>query len=472
MKNLTLVLMSLIGLFCNAQDIQIESFATGFNMPVSIKNAGDSRLFVVEKQGLIKILNDDGSVEATPFLNIDNLVVDITDPNDERGLLGLTFHPNYVTNGHFYVNYINNSGNTIISRFTRNTVNEADVNSELILMTINQPFANHNGGDLAFDSNGYLFIATGDGGSAEDPGDRSQNITLLLGKMLRIDVDNTSTGKNYAIPNDNPYATSADGANDPRPEIWAYGLRNPWKFSFDTQTNELWIADVGQYSIEEINMVSESTPNINYGWRCYEGNSIFNSTDCPASSTLTFPVAQYNHSGNGPFKCSISGGFRYRGTMYPNLQGLYFFADYCSNEIGTLESSGSNWNMSFTQQFSGNGWVAFGEDANKELYIAGINSGSIFKIVDANLSVDENQLNKIKMHPNPANEFLTIDFSNLSNQLQTINIYDIQGKLIKSVTNFNEQIIKLPMNTISNGLYLVEIIDNNGLKNIRKLIIE
>ena len=205
---------------------------------------------------------------------------------------------------------------------------------------------------------------------AEDPGDRSQNITLLLGKMLRIDVDNTSAGKNYAIPNDNPYVTSADGINDPRPEIWAYGLRNPWKFSFDTQTNEIWIADVGQYSIEEINMVTESTPNINYGWRCYEGNSTFNTTGCPASNTLTFPVAQYTHTGSAKlFRCSITGGYRYRGTMYPNLQGLYFFADYCSNEIGTLESSGSNWNMSFTQGYPGNGWVAFGEDTQMANFI-------------------------------------------------------------------------------------------------------
>jgi len=370
----------------DAQTIDLVSFGTGFDMPVSIKNAGDNRLFVVEKDGLIKILNPDGNINATPFLDIDNKVVNISGVSDERGLLGLVFHPNYSSNGFFYVNYIDNSGNTVVARYSVNTANAnlADANSELILLTIDQPFSNHNGGDMAFGSDGFLYISSGDGGSGGDPGNRAQDLNLLLGKILRIDVDNTSNGNNYAIPTGNPFFN--DGDNTTLDEIWAYGLRNPWRFSFDRQTGDLWIADVGQGSFEEINMASPTASGINYGWRCYEGNSEFNTTNCQDVGTLTFPVGEYSHSNDGNFKCSISGGYRYRGSSYPNFYGLYFFADYCSNEIGTLKQNGANWDMTLTSPFGGNGWVAFGEDVNGELYIAGISSNTIYKIIDTNSS--------------------------------------------------------------------------------------
>lgn len=365
-----------------AQTIDIQSFATGFNMPVSIKHAGDDRLFVVEKSGYIHIVNPDGSVNATPFLNIDNLVVNIGGLGDERGLLGLAFHPNYSSNGYFYVNYINNNGDTVVSRFTVDggDPNLADTGSELILLTIAQPFSNHNGGDLAFGPDGYLYIASGDGGAGGDPGNRAQDLSLLLGKMLRIDVDNPGGGNNYGIPADNPFYN--DGDANTLDEIWAYGLRNPWRFSFDSQTGDIWIADVGQADYEEINMAASTEAGLNYGWRCYEGNNVFNDTGCPDANTLTFPVGEYPHVGAGNFKCSITGGYRYRGSMYPNFNGLYFFADYCSDEIGTLTENGGSWDMSFSNVFGGNGWAAFGEDVNGELYIAGIASGVIYKIVD------------------------------------------------------------------------------------------
>ncbi len=366
----------------DAQTIDLVSFGTGFDMPVSIKHAGDSRLFVVEKDGLIKILNADGTTNTTPFLDIDDKVVNISGVSDERGLLGLVFHPNYSSNGFFYVNYIDNNADTVLSRFSVSNAdaNIADASSELILLTIEQPFSNHNGGDMAFGSDGFLYISSGDGGSGGDPGDRAQDLNVLLGKMLRIDVDNTSNGNNYAIPSGNPFFN--DGDNNTLDEIWAYGLRNPWRFSFDRQTGDLWIADVGQGAFEEINMATPTSSGINYGWRCYEGNSEFNTADCPDSNTLTFPVGEYSHSNDGNFKCSISGGYRYRGSMFPNFSGLYFFADYCSNEIGTLELNGANWDMTLTSPFGGNGWVAFGEDMNGELYIAGINSNTIYKIID------------------------------------------------------------------------------------------
>jgi hypothetical protein len=370
-----------------SQTIDIQSFATGFDMPVSIKNAGDERLFVVEKRGFIRIVNSDGSVNPIPFLDIANLVVNISGLNDERGFLGLAFHPNYTSNGYFFVNYINNSGDTVVSRFTVSSSdpNIADENSELIILTITQPFANHNAGDMAFGSDGFLYIASGDGGSGGDPNNYGQNLNSLLGKMLRIDIDNTSGGNNYGIPTDNPFFD--DGDENTLDEIWAYGLRNPWRFSFDKETGDIWIADVGQGNYEEINLASSTEAGLNYGWRCYEGNNIFNNNDCPDADTLTFPIGEYPHLGMGSFKCSITGGYRYRGGLFSSFVGIYFFADYCSNEIGTLTQIGGNWVMSFSDAFEGNGWSTFGEDLNGELYIAGLSSGTVYRIIDTDISV-------------------------------------------------------------------------------------
>jgi len=365
-----------------SQTIDIQSFATGFDMPVSIKNAGDDRLFVLEKRGYIQIINTNGSVNATPYLDINNLVIDINGSSDERGLLGLAFHPNYSNNGFFYVNYIDNNGDTVISRFEVSSAdaNIANSNSELIILIISQPYSNHNGGDMAFGPDGFLYIATGDGGSGGDPENRAQNLNSLLGKMLRIDINNTANGNNYAIPTNNPFYN--DGNANTLEEIWAYGLRNPWRFSFDSQTGDIWIADVGQGEYEEINMASSTASGLNYGWRCYEGNNSYNGSGCPDDNTLTFPVGEYSHTSSGNFKCSISGGYRYRGSAYPNFIGLYFFADYCSDEIGTLENSGGTWNMAFSNVFNGNRWASFGEDINGELYIAGLGSGTVFRIID------------------------------------------------------------------------------------------
>jgi len=368
------------------QTIDIQSFATGLDMPVNIKNAGDDRLFVVEQRGFIRIVNTNGNVNTTPFLDIDNLVINISGGGDERGLLGLAFHPNYSSNGFFYVNYINNNGDTVISRFevSNTDADIANPNSELIILSITQPYSNHNGGDMAFGPDGYLYIASGDGGAGGDPQNRAQDLSTLLGKMIRIDVNNTANGNNYAIPTNNPF--NNDGDTNTLDEIWAYGLRNPWKFSFDSQTGDIWIADVGQGEYEEINMASPTDAGLNYGWRCYEGNNTFNGTGCPDDSTLTFPVGEYSHSNSGNFKCSITGGYRYRGSDFPNFVGLYFFADYCSDEIGFLQDNGSSWTMTFGNQFNGNRWVAFGEDINGELYISGLNSGTVYKIIDTDAS--------------------------------------------------------------------------------------
>ena len=467
MKYFFTLLITILSQFLFGQpEITIESFATNFEKPVGIKNAGDQRLFVVEQDGLIQIVNPDGSKNSTPFLDIQGRVINIFNIGEERGLLGLAFHPDYATNGFFYVNYSNNSGNNVVSRFSVSTSNEniADPNSELILLTIDQPFGNHNGGDLAFGADGYLYISSGDGGSSGDPGDRAQDLGILLGKLLRIDVDNQSNGNNYAIPNDNPFVGNASA----RDEIWAYGLRNAWKFSFDRQTNDLWIADVGQGSFEEINRAGASEDGLNYGWRCYEGNQTFNTNDCPNATTLTFPVAVYGHSGTS--RCSISGGYRYRGSQYPAFAGLYFFADYCSNEIGFLEQNGANWTMTFSDAFSGNNWSAFGEDVNGELYIAGISSGTIYKIAEDSLSEEDQLKFEISMYPNPANELLMIKTNSASGSPIAVTIYDTNGRLIRKSKHNASELIAIPIENFNVGLYIVQLTDESGNRFHNKLL--
>lgn len=472
------ILLSFISFFITiiitSQNISVVSFASGFSNAVGIENAGDNRLFVVEKDGLIKVVNADGTVNATPFLNIDPIV---SDSGGERGLLGLAFHPNYSTNGFYYVNYINDAGDTVISRFTVDSTNPSDAgyntsdpNSELILLSFSQPFSNHNGGDIAFGADNYLYIASGDGGSGGDPGDRAQALNTLLGKMLRIDVDNPSNGNNYGIPTDNPFFN--DGNTNTLPEIWAYGLRNPWRFSFDRQTNDLWIADVGQNNYEEINRVLLTDDEVNYGWRCYEGNNVFNdSGNCPSdTSGLTFPVAQYFHSSG---RCSITGGFRYRGTQQMSLVGVYFFADYCTGEIGKLtENVSGGWDVVYDDVLTNN-WTSFGEDANGELYIVAQNSSSLFKINENNLSTNEfeDQLN-LKLYPNPTTiGGITLSFSNLSANISEINIYTIQGELVFTQKSVNENILNISTSQFSSGLYIVEVRDIENNNSRKKLII-
>lgn len=450
--------------FSFSQDIELETFATGFLNPVNVKHAGDDRLFVVEQSGIIKILNSNGTTISTPFLDINSRVTS----GGEQGLLALAFHPNYSTNGFFYVNYINNSGDTVISRFTRNTVNTADSGSEVILMTISQPFSNHNGGDMHFGPNdGYLYISTGDGGSGNDPGNRAQNLGLLLGKMLRIDVDGTSNG-NYGIPPDNPFVSNSAALD----EIWAYGLRNPWKWSFDRDNGDMWIADVGQSDREEINRVpSSSVGGENYGWKCYEGSIVGTFVTGCSTITHTPPVVEYNYGGS-PFKCSITGGYRYRGIQQTSLEGLFFFADYCSDEIGVVrETSPDVFQLTLEDRFIGEGFSAFAEDFNGELYAVGLDSGTISRIVDVNLSVDEESLKSVKMFPNPSDYVLNFDTTGSSIQINSIAFYNILGKNIKTVSGFSNQNISISTKNMASGIYLVEISDVNGNKETRKLVV-
>ncbi len=352
--------------------IQLQTWATGFVRPVDIASAGDERLFIVEQRGIIHILNAQGQRLPSPFLNIQSRV---NSAASERGLLGLVFHPNYAENGYFYVNYTNTSGNTRISRFrvSASDPNVADPDSELILIGVNQPFSNHNAGDLNFGPDGYLYFGLGDGGSGGDPQNFGQNRQSFLGKMIRIDVNN---GSPYAIPATNPFI------NDPTTldEIWAVGLRNPWRFSFDRLTGDMWIADVGQNAWEEIDFQpASSTGGMNYGWRCYEGNNAYNTSGCQPASAYTFPIHVYpNNFNNG---CSVTGGFVYRGNEFPDLYGHYIYTDYCSGRIWSLTPNGSGgWTNRQLLQGATNNYVSFGEDDKGELYLAALASGTILRV--------------------------------------------------------------------------------------------
>ncbi|WP_288377591.1 PQQ-dependent sugar dehydrogenase [uncultured Chryseobacterium sp.] len=414
MKKLLFSISIFSSLIVNSQSINLEEFVTGLTSPVEITNANDSRLFVVQQNGIIKIVQPTGAVNTTNFLNISSKIIF----GGERGLLGLAFHPQYATNGYFFVYYNNTAGNVTVARYSVSTTDAdvADPNSEKILLSIPKPFDNHNGGSIHFAPDGKLWIITGDGGSGGDPNNNAQNKNSLLGKMLRIDVDATGP---YNIPPDNPFAgAGVDGAD----EIWAYGLRNGWKFSFDLTTGNVLIADVGQGAIEEINKMPITTAGLNYGWRCYEGNNVYNTAGCAAQSTMTFPIAVYDHSGG---KCSITGGYVYRGTQYPSLQGKYFFADYCSTQIGVLDSNNA---ITWTSPYSGNNFSTFGEDYQKGLYVAAVNSGKIFKISTGTLGTHENTLASIKVYPNPASKEIFID--GVKDKKATLEIISAEGRKV------------------------------------------
>ncbi|MBK5275970.1 MAG: PQQ-dependent sugar dehydrogenase [Desulfuromonadales bacterium] len=344
--------------------ISLTRVAGGFSQPVAITNAGDgsNRLFVVEQGGTVKIMRN-GVVAPAAFLNITSLV---TPTGGEQGLLGLAFPPGFAARGTFYVNYTNRTavGNTVVARFGLGaSADIANPNSRQELLTIVQPFTNHNGGQLAFGPDSLLYIGTGDGGSGGDPLGNGQSLTTLLGKLLRIDV--LGTAAPYAIPAGNPFAN----------EILAYGLRNPWRFSFDRLTGDLYLADVGQNLVEEVNFQpAGSGVGANYGWNVMEGSSCFANPSC-SSAGLTLPVAEYRH---GSGDCSVTGGYVYRGSN-PSLRGVYLYGDFCSGRIWGLRRSGSTWE---NRLLNDTPFLisTFGEDEAGELYLADYGSGDIYRI--------------------------------------------------------------------------------------------
>jgi len=361
-----------------AVTIKAVPVITGLSSPVDITHAGDGsgRLFIVLQGGRIVIF-DGVQIFSTPFLDITSLV----SSGGERGLLGAAFHPNYVGNGFFYVSYTNTAGASVIARYSVSSdPNRADPTSGVIILTIPQPFSNHNGGQVHFGPDGYLYIGVGDGGSGGDPQNNGQDLGTLLGKILRIDVD---SGLPFTVPPDNPFV----GIVGARDEIWSFGLRNPWRFSFDRLTGDMFIGDVGQNSWEEVNFQpSTSTGGENYGWRLMEGNSCFNpATNCN-NGTLTLPILVYDH-GVG---CSVTGGYRYRGSKNPNLTGLYLYGDFCTGLIwGAQEDGLGGWNtpVLLDTNFS---ISTFGEDESGEIYFAHLSAtnGAIYQVVQSTTSAN------------------------------------------------------------------------------------
>ncbi len=339
-------------LMTTAQAVEMEKVAEDFSQPLAVRHAGDGsgRLFVVEQNGVIKVIGADGLTLPVPLLDLSPAGLGLTASGGERGLLGLAFDPDFSNNGFFYVNYTDNPGgepfNSIVARYSADD-DQAIFGSGVIIASIAQDFSNHNGGDLHFGDDGFLYIGMGDGGSGGDPLNRAQNMGSLLGKMMRIDVStppNPSVAKcagtaNYAIPPDNPFAGPV-GMQGICPEIWASGLRNPYRFSFDRETGDLWIADVGQREIEEIDFALAGDGGHDFGWKCKEGTADFDpDADGCDATPLTDPVMEYGHTGG---RCSVTGGYRYRGPL-TELTGSYLFGDFCTGEIFLGQQRNSEW---------------------------------------------------------------------------------------------------------------------------------
>ncbi|HUG41169.1 MAG TPA: PQQ-dependent sugar dehydrogenase [Longimicrobiales bacterium] len=344
--------------------LRAVEIVAGLESPVHLTApAGDARLFIIDQPGVIRIVSG-GALLPTPFLDLRSRV----SYGGERGLFSIAFDPAYATSGHFWVNYTDTDGDTRIERYRVSAdPNVADPASALLVLEVGQPYANHNGGQIAFGPDGMLYIGMGDGGSGGDPDDHGQTLSTLLGAMLRIDVRTAP----YVIPPDNPYA----GSISVRPEIWGYGLRNPWRFSFDAPGGMLYIADVGQNQWEEINAVPADEAPVNYGWNVMEGAHCFGATSCDQTG-LTMPVHEYSHAEG----CSITGGHAYRGASLSGLQGHYFYSDFCTGFLRSFRLAGGSATDHEEWDVGGMGQVlSFGEDAAGELYVLSRN-GRVYQL--------------------------------------------------------------------------------------------
>ena len=400
MKKIILLIIPFI-LFAEEKNLSSVLIADGYKKPVFITSYPNNAklLYIVEQAGLIKIIND-GKKLSRPFFDINKRVVNPNRPGDERGLLGFAFHPNHTNNGKFYINYMDNDGNTIISEFSTNSKLRANHKSERIILKLKQPYGNHNGGDIQFGPDGYLYISIGDGGKAGDPLNAGQDLSSLFGKIIRIDIEQ----KPYGIPKSNPFF----GQKDKREEIWAWGLRNVWRFSFDKQTGDKYLADVGQNKWEEVNFEPASSKGgLNYGWRIMEANHCYDPKEnCPTEGLIK-PIIEYPNDANHPafaFRiieelsfsetdvegCSVTGGYVYRGQKIKSMQGQYIFGDYCSGNIWTLKvvnGKAINFKNRTEEINIGGGEFttyisSFGQDSDGEIYIIDYNGG-IYKLIES-----------------------------------------------------------------------------------------
>ena len=353
--------------------LSVQPFASGFSNLTFVTNAGDGSgaLYAVEQVGRIDLVTSGSTQGGQTFLDL----TDRISSGGERGLLGLAFDPKFASNGRFFVDYTNLQGNTVVSQFTRGADGTVDPKAETILLTVDQPFANHNGGMLAFGADGDLYVGLGDGGSEGDPNGNGQNLDTLLAKILRIDV---SSGSAYSIPADNPFASGQAAGGPAKPEIWDYGVRNPWRFSFDRQTGALFIGDVGQDAYEEVDVEQPGSGRHDYGWSVMEGLHCYGATTCNQTG-FTSPVAEYPHS----LGCAVTGGYVYRGSVYPSLVGSYVFGDYCSGRLFAFNADDALAGRPVTAVQVGQvpfSISSFGEDEAGELYVVGL-SGAIYLLV-------------------------------------------------------------------------------------------
>lgn len=354
-----------------AIELGLEPVATSFTFPLLVTApAGDPRLFVVEKGGLVKIVKG-GTVLTTPFLDVSGLISN----GGEQGLLGLAFDPQYGANGRFFVSYTNSAGDNVLASYQiSSNADVADAGSAVIRLTVGQPYDNHNGGHIVFGPDGYLYLGIGDGGSGGDPDGHGQERNDLLGSILRLDV---SAATGYTVPAGNPLV----GVPATRAELWNWGLRNPWRFTFDRSTGDLYIGDVGQNQREEINVATAASgagKGVNYGWSIMEGTRCFNATSCDMTG-LTLPVLDYTHSDG----CSVTGGYVYRGTAIPGLAGTYFYADYCDGWVRSFRYTGGQVTEagSWDALAPGGSIPSFGEDGAGELYVLTA-EGGVYRIVE------------------------------------------------------------------------------------------
>lgn len=431
----------------------------GFEQPVDLQHSGDgsNRIFVVEQPGRIRVLANTATAAAAKlFLDIGDRVSN----GGEMGLLGLAFHPDYKNNGFFFVNYTRaNPRQTIIARYrVSSDPDAADKSSEQILLTIDQPYSNHNGGQTRFGPDGYLYIATGDGGSGGDPQNNSQNLKSLLGKILRIDVNSTQAGKAYAVPADNPFAGNTMGN---REEIFAYGLRNPWRFSFDA-TGKLWCADVGQNSWEEINIIRKGG---NYGWRIMEGRHCYSPSAGCDTTGLILPIFEYGHNASGGY--SITGGCVYYGAALPSLQGRYLFADYVSRKIWSLGYYGVNPDVPVVEVLTtaAAGISSFGIDESGELYICAFD-GKIYRLKSTATAIEQTGSQPagyelLQNHPNPFNAATSIEYRLAEEahvRLELINsLGAIVAVLVDSLQAGGHQRLQWDATPYPAGMYLVRM---------------
>ena len=469
----------LLPIIATSQVAILEAFSNlNFTEPVDLQHPpdGSDRIFVLEQRGTIYVFQNDPSVtEKTMFLDIRDKVIH----DGERGLLGLAFHPEYENNGYFFVNYTAPDPlRTVVSRFqvTPENPNISDESSEHIIIQIDQPFSNHNGGQIVFGPERYLYIGMGDGGWFGDPLNNGQDLTSLLGAILRIDVDTVSANLNYGIPIDNPFVGDSLGIRD---EIYAYGLRNPWRFSFDGYNNMCWIADVGQDLYEEIDILESGG---NYGWKIMEGDHCYSpATGCDTSG-LIFPIYTYDHS----IGESITGGFVYRGTLVPDIYGKYIFADFEYGDVWSLAYNGENsLELNTLGDLGPYSVTSFGIDQHDELYICSFD-GKIYKFSQALSTIEidgiiPNKLFLYQNYPNPFNPVTTLRYGIPENSLVNITIYDMLGRQVKTLVNQTQDagyrsVIWNAKNDygqpVSGGIYLYQIQAGDYISTVKMVLLK